>query len=159
MVTVDDGTRRPRRLVGVVVVFVGLLATTCAQHSNPETAGNRKIEFFVNMQNGDYDRAYSWLCRSTASSTTHDQFVTSEGQVLTPGFHPRSDGLEGGSYEQVPDPDTQKSEVSATTVEVITKTAGMPTTWRIDMRKEDGEWRLCSFMKAGVGANGSNPTR
>lgn len=145
-------TKRRAASVGLGTwMALALTCTTggCAAHEAPSTAGNRQIDYFGALQVGKLDTAYGWLCESTKQAVSREDFVSSGGQVLTPGWDPKVNGMEGGPYERVFDPDTEREDVVQTEVEAILKRENLRSTWRISMRKEDGQWHLCEFKRLG----------
>ena len=132
--------------IGSVCVVVTPTAGDSGRPSN--SAGNEVYRFCQDLGH-DFERAYSRLCRDLKAQHDVADFEGSRGVIVSPIMATMTWNLD---VEQDP-PDIETLSAVATratravTVERLRNELPrvVPEHWQIELVREDGLWRLCSF--------------
>lgn len=129
--------------IGMLVVLAGAVAPACSD--SPESAGNATVHFVTSIQTGEYNKAYSRLCKSQQSEVSFDDFEASKGGTMGDPSRLQSGLLEGTQYA---DEDTLDSNVRAAWTEWLGSNGSQFETWRFSLAREGGKWRVCDVAFA-----------
>jgi len=150
----------------------GATSAQCHGDSSP-TAGNHVIWFLGDVQQGrdptiaggvddPFGCAYTQLCQARQDEITEAEFRASKGEVLssllTADTHAGSSPyVDRGVSEQHPALETLDEDLTRTWVEIlatwydhiddrtIVSDSEREERWRINLVREDGQWRICNF--------------
>jgi hypothetical protein len=106
----------------------------------PESAGNATIHFVIDAHGGRGDAAYRRLCQDTRARTSPSELEQASGEF----GGPLSLGGARGEAKQYDDVETIGSDITEAWTEIEGTRNEMFETWRFQMRREDGKWRICS---------------
>jgi hypothetical protein len=124
---------------------------------DPATAGNRTIDFELDLQQKNFDDAYGQLCSDITSRVALADFRATEGSDVSPVL--AASTWLGTGRGEMPDLQTASQDVTETwnqieahwTSEVTVGGSARENTrselWKVDLRREGGTWKLCGFTK------------
>jgi hypothetical protein len=118
-----------------VVMFAG-----CSQ---PKTAGNATWNFMTAVQVGDFQEAYAGLCAEARRRMSLDQFSDGGARRFAPPVALETVvGVDGDIRADIA---TEKREVVTSAMFMEGSKGTTTQRWRVDLVKEGGRWKVCSF--------------
>lgn len=120
-----------------------MLVLVLAGCSQPETAGNATWDFVTAVQVRDFEKGFSRVCSRAKQSMSFDQFSTGGALEFAPPI--RLETLVGVGADAQADLATEGTDTTTATVLVEGSTGAVTQRWRVELVKEDGAWKICSF--------------